>query len=962
MIFFVKEFNKKHCVTQMIILRHKRNDRTLFDFSKPFLRIAPLLLLTLAACNNKPTSISQEERAKADSIVKTVNDIDSFSVMQKRMEAENNHLGNIVTLKEWGKQLRNESRFDEALNRHSEGLKLAEEIKDTIEWVEALNNMGTDYRRMGILDMAQEYHYLAWKISEEHTDTSAMAKKNRVKSLNGLGNIYMTMGNYERADSAFRLALKGERQLGSNVGQAINYANIGSIFEHRGEIDSAWVYYRLSMDMNRQAGSKVGISLCHTYYGSLYEKDHLYADATREYETGYELMKESKDEWHALSTLIALAGIHNTTGDKAKTKNYLEKARKIAENINSKEHLAEIYNIYYEFFKRQGNYQQALDYREKASIMLDSVVNIEKVNRIQNTSLNVERTLQMQRMNEVNMKLKNERTGRYIGFAILAFVILLLSVLIGAMHYIQQIRVRNHRALKQMSNLRENFFTNITHEFRTPLTVILGMSHDIAKNTTLPPSVQQNAMTIERQGKSLLSLINQLLDISKVKSAIGEPDWRSGNIIAHLTMIVDSYREHARSRKIDLQFIATETIEMDFVPDYINKVMNNLISNSLKFTPEYGKVNVSAKRHNNELQVEVTDTGIGIPKESLPFIFDTFYIANNDTQNIGMGIGLALVKQIIDSTGGKITVSSEVDKGTTFSITIPIRHGEKRHAPVNTEESANIPLIPIDKSENEDSITDSSDRRILIVEDNTDVAAFIGSQLKNDYSLFYATDGKQGLERAIEIVPDLIITDLMIPEIDGLELCRQVRQNEIVNHIPIIVVTAKTTEADKIKGLEAGADAYLMKPFNSDELTMRIEKLLEQRQLLSEKYTQTASNDKLNINSRDYVDKIFLNKLNSYVLELIDNNQHIEVNDVASHLCMSYSQLHRKLSALTGYTTLGYIQRIKLRKAQKMLEENMDMSFRSVADKCGFSDYSNFVRAFKNIYGITPKQYVKGVS
>ena len=202
----------------------------------------------------------------------------------------------------------------------------------------------------------------------------------------------------------------------------------------------------------------------------------------------------------------------------------------------------------------------------------------------------------------------------------------------------------------------------------------------------------------------------------------------------------------------------------------------------------------------------------------------------------------------------------------------------------------------------------------------------------------------------------------MIPEIDGLELCRQVRQNEIVNHIPIIVVTAKTTEADKIKGLEAGADAYLMKPFNSDELTMRIEKLLEQRQLLSEKYTQTASNDKLNINSRDYVDKIFLNKLNSYVLELIDNNQHIEVNDVASHLCMSYSQLHRKLSALTGYTTLGYIQRIKLRKAQKMLEENMDMSFRSVADKCGFSDYSNFVRAFKNIYGITPKQYVKGVS
>ena len=171
---------------------------------------------------------------------------------------------------------------------------------------------------MGVLDVAQEYHYSAWTLSEEYADTSFTAKKNRVVSLNGLGNIYLTLGNYERADSVLRMAMKGEQQLNSALGQAINYANLGSIFKHRGQIDSAWVYYRKSMALNTEAGSDLGISLCHTYFGSLYEKTEQYDKATREYETAYRMMQTSKDEWHALNSLIALAGIHNATGDRAK--------------------------------------------------------------------------------------------------------------------------------------------------------------------------------------------------------------------------------------------------------------------------------------------------------------------------------------------------------------------------------------------------------------------------------------------------------------------------------------------------------------------------------------------------------------------------------------------------------------------------------------------------------------------
>lgn len=249
-----------------------------------------------SSCSRKANTFSPEERKATDSLVKSVHSAYSLALLQKRFEHEDNKLASIVALRELGKVLRNESRFEEALNSHSEGLQQAQALGDTIEWVQALNNVATDYRRMGVLDVAQEYHYQAKTLSEECSDTSFTAKKNCVVSYNELGNIYMSLGNYERADSALRMALAGEIELKSALGQAINYANIGSIFEHQKQIDSAWVYYRRSMSLNQEAGSDLGISLCHTYYGSLYEKVGQYDKAAEEYETAYYLMRASKDE------------------------------------------------------------------------------------------------------------------------------------------------------------------------------------------------------------------------------------------------------------------------------------------------------------------------------------------------------------------------------------------------------------------------------------------------------------------------------------------------------------------------------------------------------------------------------------------------------------------------------------------------------------------------------------------
>lgn len=918
------------------------------------------LIVLLFACGGKSSSVRNEERVALEKQVEALSSIDSIETLQHRFAESGNKIGYIIALRIKGKRLRNESRFEEAVRAHSEALKEAEALNDTLEWVRSLNNIGTDYRRMSILDVAQEYHYRALKLSEEFSDTSKLALKNHVKSLNGLGNIYMSLGNHERADSVLRLALKGEKKLNSAVGQAIDNANIGSIFEESGKLDSARVYYLRSMEFNKAANEVIGISLCHTYLDSLHEKTGEYEQAARDYETAYSLLQPCKDEWHALSPLLALTGIYFKLGKTSEALEQLGRAKEMATRIKSPEHLVQVYDQYYKYYKQSGCYADALSCHEQAQFWQDSVLNIGRVNRIQNISLNIERNHRKRMLNEADLKLQSERTMRYVSYVVFIFVLLSLFAIVILMSYVQRIRKRNHVALKQMSQMRENFFTNITHEFRTPLTVILGLSGDLKHDEDLPAETKAKICTIERQGESLLDLINQLLDISKIKSSVGNLDWRSGNIAAYITMIVESYRDYARCCNVDLHFVTSVDLETDFVPDYLNKIMNNLLSNAFKYTPEYGHITIKLERDNENLLISVADTGKGIAPAALAHIFQPFYQAEQDTGQVGTGVGLALVHRIVEVIGGKIHVESVLGKGTTFHLSLPIRHESKQA--VDSHPIIGAPKMPdtmaslIDKVE-----SNNNDCRILIIEDNKDVAAYIGSQLASRYSVYYAENGKIGLQKAEELVPDLIITDLMMPEIGGLDVCRAIRKNEIVNHIPIIVITAKNTEEDRIKGLEAGADAYLVKPFNSEELRTRVEKLLEQRSLLRNKYASAIKSNEVVMPTLSTADEFFLGKTIDVIYALLDTQQ-LEVSVLADRLCMSKRQFHRKLMALTGMSPVSYIKEVKMKRAKMLLDTRPDISLDEVAELSGFEHYSGFYHAFKKTYGFTPTKYKRKVN
>ena len=838
----------------------------------------------------------------------------------------------LATLRQQGKKERDASRYDEALRLHIRGLDMARAVGDSSEWIQALNNIATDYRRMGMLDVAQSYHYQALSLCDESSDTTYQMRKNRVKALNGLGNIYLSIYSYDDADSVFRQALEGEHQLGSATGQAINYANLGSIYSARGDDEKALDYYRQSMFYNKKDSNLLGMALCHLYFGNIYERRQQYDLALREYEQSDRMMTDLKDLWHALEPRLALASVYYHTHEDAKALALLDRADATARQINSWEHIVEVHHLYFQLMQRQGRYHEALDHHLIATAYQDSILDNEKLDRIHNIGINIERTRQQEMVDMAQNELQTEKRIRQQSAWLFGLTVILLLAVISALLYVQRMRHRSMEMMREASRLREDFFTNITHEFRTPLTVILGLSRKIRENTEVPQSVSDKASTIERQGNRLLTLVTQLLDISKVKSVIGEPNWQHGNICAQVAMLLETYIDYAANRGVTLKYHYDKAIEMDFVPDYVNKVMSNLVSNALKFTPNGGTISVNLYQRGDRLHIDVSDTGHGISSDKLAHIFEPFYTTGDMGEAKGTGIGLALTQEIISHLNGTITAESQVGKGTTFHIVMPIQ---------------NRSADPVTETE----IGNSGKPIIVVAEDNADVADLLCTQLEPFYEVVAARDGVEALKHAGEIIPDLVITDVMMPNMDGMALARAIRANDLTAHIPIIMVTARVTEQDRIEGIKAGADAYLVKPFNTEELLTRVAKLLEQRIMLRDKYAQTITQAPV---SDDAIEDHFLARVEQVIVAHINKGEDITVTMVADDLNITARQLHRKVTGLINQSPAALIRITRINCAKTIMAAKPEMPLKSVALACGFTDYSHFAKVFRTVTGVSP--------
>ncbi len=546
-----------------------------------------------------------------------------------------------------------------------------------------------------------------------------------------------------------------------------------------------------------------------------------------------------------------------------------------------------------------------------------------------------------------------------LAYLVYALIFTAFLLFISRNIYLRKLEHQEVERLKEIGDLKTKLYANITHEFRTPITVILGMAESIKdkiKDTKI--SISQPIELIERNAKNLLNLVNQILDLSKLEKGKLKLNLENGNIIEHLRYLTESYHSFADEKGINLVFYnEIDSIVMDFDSNKITQILSNLISNAIKFCSRNDKIVIHVKEKENKLIIKVKDTGMGISPKSLPFIFDRFYqVENNINKKYdGTGIGLALTKELVKLMNGTIQVKSQENKGTTFTVSIPIT--QKSPQKINNH----IPIKVEDQGDNyktlESAIIENDLPICLLVEDNTDVATYIKMCLEDQYQVLYANNGKKGIEMAMLHIPDIIISDVMMPIKDGFELCKTVKDDVKTNHIPIILLTAKTGQDDKISGLKLGADAYLTKPFNKEELLVRVKKLIDIRLLLQSKYKDSSKwivENKPSKSLKNNKNDAFISKVLLHIEEHLEDST-FSPNKLSELLFLSESQLYRKLKALTNTSTSIFIRKAKLQKAKQLLEDD-EMSVSEICYATGFSNPSWFSKVFKKEFGFSPSE------
>ena len=532
------------------------------------------------------------------------------------------------------------------------------------------------------------------------------------------------------------------------------------------------------------------------------------------------------------------------------------------------------------------------------------------------------------------------------------------------------------RRIKELDTVKTQLYNNITHEFRTPLTVILGMVQQIRSSTS--QYLDAGLDMIERNGKNLLNLVNEMLDLSKLEAGKMELHTETGDVVNFIRYIVESFHSFAETKGVKFHYLSSlDSYYTRFDTEKLRQILSNLFSNALKFSSDNGDVYISIsleKGDKNLLFIKVKDTGSGIPEHQLSSIFDRFYQADSShtRKAEGTGIGLALTKELVQLMNGIITVQSPpvgAKKGSEFAVCLPldpaieIEISDKEK--YTTEESAGQPNPSTTKITHID-FQHKNAELILLVEDNADVVAYTASCLP-DYRLAVAKDGQEGLEIATEIVPDLIITDVMMPFMDGFEMCQRLRKDEKTSHIPIIMLTAKADQESKMEGLEYGAEVYLEKPFYKEELLLRIRKLLDQRKILQRVYSKVAGLNQIaqepEMPAQEVESTVAFSVIEDQfvvkVREEIEKNLQEEaysVDQMCKHLFMSYSQLHRKLSALLDLSPNQYIKMLRLKKACELLSQT-NSTVASIANQCGFGDAGYFGKVFKQEFGMTPQEW-----
>lgn len=793
-----------------------------------------------------------------------------------------------------------------------------------------------------------------------------------------ISNIHMGIVNryqrqFERSLSYYQEAALVAEENGYDTLTASIWGNMGNVYHDLNQLDEALDYHKRSLEVNRRLGDNQGVGNSLHNIGLIYREKELFEKALEYQQQSLQLDLELGNKTNIGISYLDFAGIYLEMKDFDKALINADKALAIAEEIKSGRIKSRVLGYLPMIYAAQGDVEKALAFNVQYRDLMDSLQAASLAEQIAEAETKYGTEQKERQLDAQENDLSRQRqfiAGLLLVFALVAILTYLLFNRYKLQQSNRQLKLEHQQLkleqetaqIRQMNEMKSRFFANISHEFRTPLNLILAPLRQHSANI---PGKEIGMM--RRNADRLLRLVNQLLDLSKVEVGMLTLDKRIIEVSSFLQNLAQSFVPLASSKGIEYQINIPERdylIESD--PDKLEKIIYNLLSNAFKFTPSGGKVAIHVLiAQKNRLRLSVSDTGIGIAEEMRDKIFDRFYQVDSSHTRAyeGTGIGLALTKELIELFDGEIEMESQEGQGSVFTISIPIQLLDAS-AVANSDIWTVPPTIaapPVVVNQAPSAIapvnTESKEQaHLLLVEDNGDLRNYLQAQLSEQFQVSVAEDGEVGLQRAKALVPDLIISDIMMPKLDGIGLTKALRSDDITSHIPILLLTARDDGETKIKGFATGAEQYLLKPFEQEELLARINGLLEQRRVLQEKFGRAVVLEPKAITLTDRDASLLEN-----LVEIIEDNMETEafsVDQLQKEIGMSRMQLHRKLKALTNQSASEFIRSIKLKRAAQLLQQG-GLQVTEVAYRSGFNHLSYFAKCFKEEFGSSPTDYAR---
>lgn len=835
------------------------------------------------------------------------------------------------------------------------------EIGDLESQVFVLNNSGNVYKLLGLLDKASDNYYEALNFFEQDQDKSGVAN-----SLLNLGNIEIQLENYQKAKKLLLRAFHLINEIGDDNNLIGVSQNLGVVYSSENNYDSSNHYFNIAEQTSAKLSSVGGLAMALESIGENYFHEGAYDSAASYFIRSLEYKVKENKPRNLILTYLNLARLFDELGQSKKAMDYFDLALGKAQETEAKDILSTLYWELYDHHKRKDDLSSALKYLEAYQTARDSLINEQKTEQILAQEIKYETDKKARELELQDALLRSgeaELRSRSLQRNLLIIGIVLLLGAFSLVYYFKNQESKTKELIyakqRELEEMRTRFFASISHEFRTPLTLISAPVSQLIQKFDKEEDTKWTLDLIQQNANRLLKLINQLLDLSKLEVGKLELKVIKADIISSLRVIAAAFESLAQSKDIYFnQSLPKSQVVTFFDREKVEQIITNLLSNAFKFTPDGGTVEFSVSSGGNELTIEVSNTGSQISDENRTKIFERFYQVDSKHQAEGTGIGLALVKQLAELHHGNVTVSSD-SRHTVFIVQIPIEDAayakdEKLDHQLKGFEDVDQTHSTKHRT-NQD--TNSHDLPVIVlVEDNDDLRRYIKVQIGDLYDVKEATNGSEALGLAIKEIPDLIVTDLMMPEMDGEELLGALRGDPKTQHIPVIMFTARADLESKLTNIKKGADHYLNKPFEIEELKVRIRSLLDQRQRIRDHHqTQflTSPNAEDISSSQDR----FLQQVGDVLMQNLGNSE-FTVDEFAREMSMSRVQLHRKMKAIIGYSASDFVRQYRLKKAYEYLQGKKG-SVSEIAYDVGFSNLSYFSKAFKEVYSIKPSELIQ---